>query len=153
MSNAAAFTLPPLEVPLKVFADGTEAPASDPRTDHVALLYRDAGFMLHPVSLGDGSDSQVVCEARCRDLRVLGHADWQLAPVEVWERYVIDRTRADLAVDPNLFPGIKPGWHWTATAAAGRSPSAWSVCAYAGSVTGYPRYLTGFALAVRRVGQ
>ena len=32
--------------PLKILADGTEIPATDPRTDHVAVLFPDTGWMV-----------------------------------------------------------------------------------------------------------
>lgn len=141
----------------KILADGTHLPPDSDRIDHVAVLFPDAGLMIHPVSLGlaDGSSlpNWDACDTRCRDLRVLKHDDWQLASREEWERYVLDLTRHDPAVDPNLYPGIKSTWHWTRTAAAWSSSSAWGVHSYSGLVGSRPRGYYGFALAVRRVGQ
>ncbi|MGN6520853.1 MAG: Lcl domain-containing protein [Dokdonella sp.] len=143
--------------PIKVLADGTHCAPGDTRTDHVAVLLPAAGIMVHPVSLGAGGDdplqNHAACEGACRDLRVLGHSDWQLASREDWN-HILDLTRHDPAVDPNLYPGIKPRWHWTSTAAAWSASSAWFVLAGGGGVDYGPRDSdVGFALAVRRVGQ
>lgn len=155
---AAAPSPPPTSLadPIKVLADGTRCAPGDTRTDHVAVLLPAAGIMLHPVSLGtsDGDPLQnhAACEAACRDLRVLGHSDWRLASREDWN-HILDLTRHDPAVDPNLYPGIKPHWHWTSTAAAWSASSAWGVGADGGNVCDFHRDGGGFALAVRRVGQ
>lgn len=150
--------------PVKILADGTFCEPGDLRTDHVAVWLPAAGIVVHPVSLGTANGKELpnldACIAACRELRVLDYSDWQLARREDWN-HILDLTRHAPALDPNLYPGIKPEWHWTATGcawadkdAAGRSASAWHVSAYDGSVGGYfLRSLSGFALAVRRVGQ
>lgn len=149
--------------PLKILADGTFLKPGDQRTDHAGVLLPAAGIIVHPHSLGLPNGNPLknhdACVAACRDLRVLGFDDWELARREDWN-HVLDLTRCDPAVDKNLFPGIKPRWHWTATEcawgdrdASGRSPCAWGVLASLGFVYGYHRGYDGFALAVRRVGQ
>jgi hypothetical protein len=149
---------------VKVFADGSEAPANDPRTDHQAVWFPDRGVMIHPVSLGVTPDEPLrnydACAARCRDLRVLGYGDWQLALLEEWEAFVIDRRFESPAVDPTLYPGILPRWHltstdcaWSEKDTAGLSASAWLVLASYGYVLSLRRNDDGFALAVRRAGQ
>lgn len=143
-------------MPVKILGNGTQCAASDPRTDHVAVLLPAAGIMVHPVSLAapDGSqlENHEACVAACQSLRTLGHDDWELASRGDWN-HIIDITRCDPAVDTSLFPGIKPHWHWTSSPVAGRSASAWYVYASSGGVYSYPRDNSGFALAVRRVGQ
>jgi hypothetical protein len=48
---------------------------------------------------------------------------------------------------------VKSRWHWTSTPAAWSSASAWCVGFYYGYVGDFHRNGSGFALAVRRVGQ
>jgi hypothetical protein len=147
--------------PIKVLADGTQLEPGSDRTDHVAVLFQDSGLMIHTASLGDAKElpNWDACGAACSALRVLGHDDWKLASRQHWERHMLDLDRYNPAVDPSLFPGIKPGWHWTSTGcawnrdAAGVSPDAWLVRAGLGLVLCNPRGGAGFALAVRRVGQ
>ena len=149
--------------PIKILADGTLLTPGDRRTDHVGVFHPALGIIVHPVSLAkpDGSpfDHQEHCIDACAKLRVLGFDDWELALREDWNP-VINTQFHNPAVDPNLYPGIKPGWHWTNSGcawqqkdAAGRSPSAWGVSAIYGRVSDYHIDSTGFALAVRRVGQ
>jgi hypothetical protein len=158
-ASPLALELAAPSAPIKIIADGTHCAAGDPRTDHVAVLLPDIGLMIHPVSLGNGNQPWSSCDALCRDLRVLGHADWQLASREHWN-HILDLTRHSPAVDTSLYPGIKPGWHWTSTPcawsskdAAGVSAAAWYVDTHGGSVFSSHRDDYGFALAVRRVGQ
>jgi hypothetical protein len=156
--------LPPLDTPIKILSDGTRCEPGDTRTDHVAVLIPSANLLIHPHSLANAAGDELpnwqACSDRCSELRALGASNWELAPLEVWERYVIDRTRFRPTVDQNLYPGIKPGWHWTSTGcawekkdAAGLSASAWYVLALNGYVGDSRRNGSGFALAVRRAGQ
>lgn len=149
--------------PIKILADGTFLPATSKRTDHVAVLLPDEALIVHPYSLGTPSGEPLrnwdACAEACRSVRVLGFDDWELATRDDWKPN-IDITRVSPAVDTNLYPGIKPSWHWTASGvawgekdAAGRSAAAWVVCAGSGDVFRYHRNGSGFALAVRRVGQ
>jgi len=140
----------------KLFADGTSAAGTDPRTDHVAVIDHATGLMWAVKSIG-GSDgdpmSQPDCEKACIELRLLGHDDWRL-PTRAELVALVDDTRHEPAIDTALFPGVLPRWHWTSTAAAWSSASAWVVNFYCGGVDDYlPRYDGGFALAVRRAGQ
>ncbi len=155
---------------MKILADGTQVPASDPHTDHELVLFPD-GTMITAFSLGPGPDDPEAPEdadeppfdsqedalaaiAKLNELKSLqGYSDWKLASIEDYERYVIDRSRFNPAADPNLFPGLEPSWHWSSTPAAWSSASAWLVGFSYGSVAYYHRGHGGFALAVRRAGQ
>jgi hypothetical protein len=140
----------------KVRADGAVISATDPTTEHVAVISYDTGLMWAVESIGDeDGDSQdhAACTRACADLRLLGHDDWRL-PTRAELAALVDDTRTDPAIDPNLFPRVKPNWHWTSTAYAGSSGSAWLVGFDGGYVLSNPRYYHGgFALAVRRAGQ
>jgi hypothetical protein len=142
----------------KLFADGTLA--SDGvidfnRTDHVAVIDHATGLMWAVESIGDeDGDSQdhAACTKACAELRLLGHDDWRL-PTRAELVALVDDTRRDPAIDTNLFPRVKPNWHWTSTETAWSSGSAWGVYFGDGLVYGSPRGNYGFALAVRRAGQ
>ncbi|MCH6484278.1 DUF1566 domain-containing protein [Pseudoxanthomonas sp. LH2527] len=141
----------------KVLADGTEVSAEDPRDSHVAVIDHHAGLMWSVESLGDPDAeddgiTQEHCIERCRELRLLDHADWRL-PTRAELAGLVDDTRHEPAIDTNLFPRVKPRWHWTSTPCAWSSASAWGVDFSGGLVDGYHRGYDGFALAVRRVGQ
>ena len=66
---------------------------------------------------------------------------------------LVDITRFDPAIDTAAFPDIKGGWFWSSDLCAWSSASAWLVAFYLGVVGDSRRYDSGFALAVRRVGQ
>lgn len=162
MTRMQSFGRDAINVPIKILAEGKFCKPGDRRIDHVGVLLPLTGIIVHPYSLTDENghwlrnhDARV---AACRDLRVLG-LQWELALREDWNA-VIDTRFYNPAVDPNLYPGIKPEWHgtssdceWSKKDAAGRSASAWYVNADGGYVSGNPRYGSGFALAVARVGQ
>ena len=148
--------------PQKVLADGTHVAAQDPRTDHVAVFFPDTGWMITAASLGDAKryDNHGDALKAARELRLLGHDDWQLAPIAPWERHVLDRSRYEPAVHVDLFPGIVSGWHWTSDECAwsrdektGVAASAWYVDSGGGGVDTFHRSYSGFGLAARRVGQ
>lgn len=156
-------SLQSIAAPIKILADGTFCKPEDQRTDHVGVLHPLSGIIVHPYSLGlpngDPFPDWDAAFAACRDLRIFGLDGWELATRFDWNP-VIDPTQFNPAVDTNLYPGIKPRWHWTNSDcawqdkdAAGRSASAWSVFASFGSVYDFRRVNSGFALAVRRVGQ
>ena len=141
----------------KVLADGSEVAAADPRDTHLAVIDHHTGLMWSVESLGARSDSddgisQENCAARCRELRLLNHNDWRL-PTRGELAGLVDDTRHEPAIDTNLFPRVKPRWHWTSTPCAWSSASAWGVDFNDGNVGDDHRYNDGFALAVRRVGQ
>ncbi|GAB3305799.1 Lcl C-terminal domain-containing protein [Luteimonas notoginsengisoli] len=124
---------------------------------HVAVLDHQTGLMWSVESLGDPDDAddgitQEHCIERCRELRLLGFEDWRL-PTRAELAGLVDDTRHEPAIDTDLFPGVKPRWHWTSTAAAWSSASAWGVGFYDGGVSSARRSGDGFALAVRRAGQ
>ncbi|KLJ02857.1 DUF1566 domain-containing protein [Luteimonas sp. FCS-9] len=150
--------------PRKVLNDGTQVPASDPRTDHVAVLFPETGVMIATKPLSrDGSPyaTQQDVEAAARGLRLLGYDDWQLASDKVYERHVIDRTRRKPAVDPSLFPNLPlRDWYWTSTVlveedgtASSSASSAFLVDLNLGDVYDGPRDVSGFGLACRRARQ
>ncbi len=139
----------------KILADGTKVDGTAARTDHVAVVDRTTGLMWAVKSIGDeDGDSQdhAACTKACAALRLLGYDDWRL-PTRAELAALVDDTRTEPAIDTNLFPGVKPNWHWTSTACSGSSGSAWGVHFSLGSVLNYHRSGNGFALAVRRAGQ
>ncbi|EKT4091518.1 DUF1566 domain-containing protein [Stenotrophomonas maltophilia] len=139
----------------KLFADGTSAGGNDPRTDHVAVIDHATGLMWAVKSIGDSDGdpmSQADCEKACSELRLLGHDDWRL-PTRAELAALVDETRHEPAIDTSIFPGVLSRWHWTSTAAAWSSASAWCVSFSGGLVYYYRRGGSGFALAVRRAGQ
>ena len=148
---------------IKVGADGSHYPPGDTRTDHVAAIDVATGLMYCVTSLGESDDApdesmtQQQCIKRCQDLRLLGFNDWALASRNE-AAWIIDDTRRAPAVDRDIFPGIKPDWHWTSTALMNRdgtasASGAWLVDFSKGGVSDYRRDFDGFALAVRRSGQ
>ncbi|MHC1655462.1 DUF1566 domain-containing protein [Stenotrophomonas riyadhensis] len=139
----------------KLFADGTSAAGTDPRTDHVAIIDHATGLMWAVKSIGDSDGdpmSQADCEKACGELRLLGHDDWRL-PTRSELAALIDDTRHEPAIDSSLFPGVLSRWHWTSTPCAWSSASAWYVYFDFGGVDFLRRGGLGFALAVRRAGQ
>jgi len=145
---------------IKVGADGTHYPLGDPRTDHVAAIDVATGLMYCVESLGDDDGDampQEQCIARCAALRLLGFDDWQLATRNE-AAWIISDAHRNPAVDPSVFTGIKPDWHWTRTALINRdgtasASGAWLVLFDDGNVYDNRRNVNGFALAVRRAGQ
>lgn len=146
---------------IKIGPNGEQLPAD--ATDHVAVHLLDQALIVHPYSLGSPNGEPLrnwqACVEACAALRVLGYDDWELATRPDWN-HILDLKRFNPAVDTNLYPGIKPRWHWTASHAAwemkdaaGRSASTCSVSAGGGLVYYFHRSSRGFALAVRRVGQ
>ena len=153
-SNAEA---PVLAGFTKVLADGTHLPAGASRTDHVAVIDHSTSLMWSVESLGRKDDAddgitQEACEARCRELTLLGANDWRL-PTRAELAALVDDTRHEPAIDTSLFPRVKPRWHWTSTPCPWSSASAWLVYFGGGGVGYFPRNDDGFALAVRRAGQ
>lgn len=145
--------------PLKILADGTEIPATDPRTDHVAVLFRDSGWMVACDALtdreGEAHATADDVDADARQLQLLGFNDWINAPLdEVWLRHVLKHDRYAPAVDTNLFPDLPTDdWYWTSTPAPWSSESAFLVFLRSGNVGDGPRYGSGFGLACRRARQ
>jgi len=151
----------PIDVPAtgrftKIGSDG-RAVAPGTGVEHVAVVDNTTGLMWSIESLGNLDDAddgitQEHCIERCRELRLLDHDDWRL-PTRVELAGLIDDSRHDPAIDTEFFPNVKPRWHWTSTAAAWSSASAWFVDFNSGGVYDLPRSYDGFALAVRRAGQ
>ena len=139
---------------LKVLSDGSQVPASDPRTDHVAVLDTTRNLLIYPHSIGVNGKAAPLAKLLEAVLKidVLG-GGWKQATREEAES-ILDLSRFDPAVDPNLFPGIKPRAHITATPAAwAPARAAWWVDFGLGGVYGGGSGGGGFALAVRPAGQ
>ena len=153
--NAQLQTTPATEQYFKVLADGTRVPASDPRTDHVAVLDTTRNLLIHPHSIGiNGKAARDVRDLKpvVEQLDILG-GGWRIADVDE-AASIIRRDRYSPAVDQNLFPGIQPAWHVTSTPAAwAPARAAWWVGFDLGFVFDYFTDLDGFALAVRPAGQ
>jgi Protein of unknown function (DUF1566) len=148
---------------IKVGADGAHYPLGDTRTDHVAVIDLATGLMYCVTSLGESDDApdepmtQQQCIERCQGFRLLGLDDWAFASRNEAAWIIADAHRAP-AVDTNIFPAIKPDWHWTSTVLMNRDGTAsasvaWFVYFGNGGVGSSRRDYDGFALAVRRSGQ
>ncbi len=154
--NAQIKAIPAAERCFKVLADGTQVPATDPRTDHVAVLdpALNLQFYVHSV----GINGKAATGHKLKEQDAVGQIDalgggWRLAELEEAES-IIDRDRYAPALDPNLFPGIKPAWHLTAKPAAwAPARAAWWVFFYYGGVGSDYLDFGGWALAVRPAGQ
>jgi hypothetical protein len=149
---------------VKVRADNTLVADAEECSDFVAVLFPETGWMVAAASLANGDkpfDNHQAAVDAARASRLLGYDDWQLAPLEVWERHVLDRTRHNPAVHVDLFPSIRTNdWHWTCDTCVwtvdektGVAASAWYVDASLGGVGSSHRGNSGFALAARRAGQ
>ncbi|MBN8260964.1 MAG: DUF1566 domain-containing protein [Xanthomonadales bacterium] len=143
--------------PLKAMADGHQVDARETVTDHVALIFPESGIWVHPTTLardGKAYANQAAVEAAAKELRVLGHDDWHLAPDTVYDRHVIDRRFHKPAADPNLYPHLLlTDWYWTSTIAPWSAASAFYVPLGYGGVSYGPRDYSGFGLACRRARQ
>ena len=153
--NAQLQTTPAAEQYFKVLADGTRVSASDPRTDHVAVLDTrlNLEFLVNSIGI-NGKTARDVRDLKpvVEQLDILG-GGWRIADVDE-AASIIRRDRYNPAVDQNLFPGIQPAWHVTSTPAAwAPARAAWWVGFYLGGVYGLGTDLDGFALAVRPAGQ
>ncbi|MCD7096905.1 DUF1566 domain-containing protein [Stenotrophomonas sp. MMGLT7] len=154
--NTQTKTAPTSEQYFKVLADGSQVPASDPRIDHVAVLDTVRNLLIHPHSIG--INGKAASGYRLKEENVVAQVDalgggWRFADDEE-AASIIRRDRYAPAVDPNLFPGIKPDWHLTSTPAAWAPASAaWWVVFGSGVVCGFDLDLGGWALAVRPAGQ
>ena len=135
---------------IKIAADGAQLPAD--AADWVAVHLPQHGLTFTRTSVVDRDVPHAECEAACKALTLLGHADWDLPTIEELS-LLIDRTRHEPAIDTDYFVDIQNDWYWSKTPAAWSSASAWLVNFSGGYVYGYPRDCDGFALAVRRAGQ
>lgn len=153
ISNALAALA---DQPLKILADGTSIPASDPRTDHVAVLFPDGWLVAANLTTDGGEefdDGDNAVEA-VKKTELLGHSDWVNAPLDdVLLRHVIRHDRHEPAVDTNLFPNFpKLGWIRSDITPWSES-SAFFVYIDCGSVDLDVRFLSGFGLPCRRARQ
>lgn len=144
--------------PLKILATGEEIPATDPRTDHVAVRFPDAGLIIAVTPLADPDgdslpNQQAVIDA-AKALRLLDRDDWDLCSSADYMRHVIDHSRIGPAVDTNLFPNVNTSdWYWTSTPVPGSSASAFLVYLLIGNVSYARRSYSGFGLACCRARQ
>lgn len=144
-------------VPLKILADGTEVPASDPRTDHVAVRFPDTGWIVATTLTSDNgkefrnSDKAVEAAAKTN---LLGRTDWFNAPLDdVLLRHVIRHDRITPAADTNLFPNF-PKYGWIRSdQVPGNPASAFYVDLGYGVVDSSGRFASGFGLACCRARQ
>lgn len=74
---------------------------------------------------------------------------WRMPEVRELEG-LVDRTRANPAIDVTAFPGTVSRWHWSSTPYAGNQSTAWVVDFTYGSI--YDSF-RGFGLALRLVRQ
>jgi hypothetical protein len=81
-------------------------------------------------------------------VRVAGHENWRL-PERFELESILDLGRYNPAIDPNLFPGTKSAYHWTASPDASDPDFAWSVNFYDGHAGLSDRDSRAFARAVR----
>ncbi|WP_282267711.1 hypothetical protein [Stenotrophomonas sp. PS02298] len=143
--------------PLKVLADGSQIPADDPRTDHIAVLFPDGWLVSTRLTAADDGteydESDDAVEA-VKQERLLGFHDWINAPLdEVLLRHVIRHDRHSPAVDTNLFPNF-PKQGWIRSDVTPWSPaSAFYVYLDDGYVYDLHRGDSGFGLACRRARQ
>jgi hypothetical protein len=141
---------------IKISATGEQLAADS--SDHVAVLLPQFRLMFtrRPVNTEERSQADLV--KACAELTLAGFSDWDMPEIDELQ-LVVDRSRFEPAFDNDYFSDIPNDWIWTKTGtawnrdAAGVSPGAWLVYAYLGGVDGLHRDYTGFALAVRRVGQ
>ena len=81
-------------------------------------------------------------------LEVAGHSDWRL-PTRFELESILDLGRFNPAINPDLFPGTKPDWHWTASPDASAPACAWIVSFYGGLVSLFRRDNLAWVRAVR----
>lgn len=137
------------DTPIKILADGTEVPATDPRTDHVAVFLPEHGLTFTAASIVPTAVPHADCEAAAKALDLLGHTDWDLPTIEELS-LLIDRTRHGPAINTDFFTDIQSDWYWSKTPAAWSASGAWFVYFGYGGVDFDNRDGNGFALAVRR---
>ena len=135
---------------IKLAADGQELPAD--ATDWVAVKLPEHGLIFTATQINEEETDQESLQAKAVALDLLGAPDWDLPTIDELQ-LLIDRDRYDPAIDTAFFRDIQSDWYWSKTPAAWSSASAWVVNFYYGYVDDDHRNYSGFALAVRRVGQ
>ncbi|MEJ2790125.1 MULTISPECIES: DUF1566 domain-containing protein [unclassified Pseudoxanthomonas] len=135
---------------IKLAADGQELPAD--ATDWVAVKLPEQGLIFTATQINEEETDQESLQAQAVALDLLGATDWDLPTIDELQ-LLIDRDRYDPAIDTAFFRDIQSDWYWSKTPAAWSSASAWGVDFVSGDVGGLHRSNSGFALAVRRVGQ
>ncbi|MGN6520852.1 MAG: DUF1566 domain-containing protein [Dokdonella sp.] len=135
---------------IKIGESGEQLPPD--AKNHVAVLLPAQGLMFTARVINETEKSQPDLEKACTEVTCAGFNDWSLPEIDELE-LLIDRSRYSPALNPEYFLDIPEDWLWSKTPAAWSASSAWVVYAYGGYVYNYHRYIDGFALAVRRVGQ
>ena len=135
---------------IKLAADGQELPAD--ATDWVAVKLPEHGLIFTATQINEEETDQESLQAQAVALDLLGTTDWDLPTIDELQ-LLVDHERYNPAIDTALFRDIQSDWYWSKTPAAWSSASAWLVLFNSGLVSYGHRNSSGFALAVRRVGQ
>jgi hypothetical protein len=135
---------------IKLAADGQELPAD--ATDWVAVKLPEHGLIFTATQINAEETDQESLQAQASALTLLDANDWDLPTIDELQ-LLIDRERYNPAVHTEYFRDIQNDWYWSKTPAAWSSASAWLVLFDGGGVSSSRRGYSGFALAVRRVGQ
>ena len=143
---------------IRIGADGQPLPEGSTEK-HVAVLFPQLGWLLTATVICTEEQSQTELLETAKKLDLLGHTDWELAPIELL-KLATDHSRYSPAFNPEFFHDIPIDWIWSSTEVewsrdnkTGVAASAWCVASYIGRVFGSPRVCCGFGLAARRVGQ
>ena len=143
---------------IRIGADGQPLPEGSTEK-HVAVLFPQIGWLLTATVICTEEQSQTELLETAKKLDLLGHTDWELAPIELL-KLATDHSRYSPAFNPEFFHDIPIDWLWSSTEVewsrdekTGVAASAWYVGSHYGNVDLNRRSLSGFGLAARRVGQ
>ena len=118
----------------------------------LTVIDSSTGLEWTPAPVGGKRHTHQQALDACAALDHAGHTDWAL-PTRQQQLSLVDLSRHNPAIDTDAFPDFPSSWFWTSDLTAWSSASAWLVF-FGGGGVGYDhRYLSGFALAVRRAGQ
>ena len=143
---------------IRIGADGQQL-AEGSTEKHVAVLFPQIGWLLTATVICTEEMSQTKLLEAAKKLDLLGHTDWELAPIELL-KLATDHSRYSPAFDPEFFHDIPIDWLWSSTDVewsrdekTGVAASAWFVGSASGRVNDHRRGASGIGLAARRVGQ